>query len=349
MVVPVLSTHDAPLVPAPILCHQTPLRHRYLPVAGNSPASARLIGPATANHGSTTGPRQRREIVRILVTNDDGIESEGIHVLAGVLHDAGYEVVVVAPDRDWSGAGAALGRLHPDDSIEVTAVNIPGAADIEAWSVAGPPGLTVLATQLGAFGPPADLVVSGINAGLNTGRSILHSGTVGAALTGQNFGVSGLAVSVAWGDAWYWDTAARCALEVMESHLIDAPPRTVLNLNVPARPYNELGGVRWARLAAFGAVRAAMADASDGRLQIELTATGLTPEPDTDQGTVNEGYAALTTLVGVVEAWSTEVELPEGSPLLAEHVVPGITLEAVHKVPDASEHRSLRRPNLGIV
>lgn len=291
--------------------------------------------------------------MRILVTNDDGIESEGIHVLARRLHEAGHEVLVVAPDRDWSGAGAALGRLHPDDTIDVTAVELPDMAGVPAWSVAGPPALTVLATQLQAFGPPADLVVSGINAGLNTGRSILHSGTVGAALTGQNFGISGLAVSVAWGDDWYWETAARCAVDVVADHLVGAPPRTVLNLNVPAVSFDDLQGIRWARLAAFGAVRAAMADASGGRLQMELTATGDTPGPDTDQGTVNEGFAAITTLVGVVEAWSADVDLAADAALdgltMADKVVPGVPLQAVHAIPDASEHRSLRRPAIGML
>jgi 5'-nucleotidase len=293
--------------------------------------------------------------VRLLVTNDDGIASEGIHELARVLVGAGHEVVVVAPDRDWSGAGAALGRLDPTETIEVSAVGIPGLDGVESWAIAGPPALTVLAARLGAFGEPPDLVVSGINAGLNTGRSILHSGTVGAALTGQNFGISGLAVSVAWGDDWYWSTAARCALEVLESHLLEAPARTVLNLNVPALPYDELGGVRWARLAPFGAVRAAMADASDGRLQMELRATGTDPDPDTDQGTVLAGYASLTTLVGVVEAWSADVDLAAdaaattGGAGLSDRVVPGVPLEPVHRVPDASEHRSLRRPDLGVV
>ena len=296
--------------------------------------------------------------MRLLVTNDDGIESEGIHVLARVLHDGGHDVVVVAPDRDWSGAGAALGRLHPDDTIDVNRVEVPGCPDIEAWSVAGPPALTVLASRLGAFGAPTDVVVSGINAGLNTGRSILHSGTVGAALTGQNFGVSGLAVSLAWGDEWHWETAARLALEVLDDHLAAAPPRTVLNLNVPSVPVGELPGIRWARLAPFGAVRAAMADASDGRLQMELRATGHDPEPDTDQGTVLDGWAALTTLVGVVEAWAADADVlraeapdvPGGTDVrLGERVVPGIAVEKVHAVPDGAEHRSLRRPDLGVV
>jgi 5'-nucleotidase len=296
--------------------------------------------------------------VRLLVTNDDGIESEGIHVLARVLHEGGHDVTVVAPDRDWSGAGAALGRLHPDDTIDVTRVEIPGCEDITAWSVAGPPALTVLASRLGAFGEPADIVVSGINAGLNTGRSILHSGTVGAALTGQNFGIRGLAVSLAWGDEWHWETAARLALEVLDDHLVGAPARTVLNLNVPAVAPDGLPGLRWARLAPFGAVRAAMADASEGRLQMELRATGHEPDPDTDQGTVNDGWAALTTLVGVVEAWTADTgtledetgEVPGAVGTgLAERVVPGIAVEKVHTVPDGAEHRSLRRPDLGVV
>jgi 5'-nucleotidase len=176
---------------------------------------------------------------------------------------------------------------------------------------------------------------------------------VGAALTGQNFGISGIAVSVAWGDDWYWETAARCAVDVVTNHLLGAPARTVLNLNVPAVSFDDLAGIRWARLAPFGAVRAAMADASNGSLQMELTATGDTPGPDTDQGTVNEGFAAITTLVGVVEAWSADVDLAADADLtgltMSDRVVPGVPLQPVHQVPDASEHRSLRRPDLGIV
>jgi hypothetical protein len=101
-----------------------------------------------------------------------------------------------------------------------------------------------------------------------------------------------------------------------------------------------------------------MADVSDGHLQMELRATGHDPEPDTDQGTVLEGWAALTTLVGVVEAWSADTEalageLSEvpGAPetRLGERVVPGIAVEKVHAIPDGAGHRSLRRPDLGVV
>ena len=94
----------------------------------------------------------------------------------------------------------------------------------------------------------------------------------------------------------------------------------MLNLNVPALPYDEVGGVRWARLAAFGAVRAAVADAPDGRRQFELRSTNVPPAPDTDTGIVAAGFAALTTIVGIAEAWPADlhddVDLREG-------VVPG--------------------------
>ena len=286
--------------------------------------------------------------MRILVTNDDGIDSPGIQVLARHLHATEHEVLVVAPSTDWSGAGAALGSFRPDEDLDVTRCEIADAPDIEAWALAGTPAMTVVAACLGAFGPAPDLVVSGINAGLNTGRSVLHSGTVGAALTGQNFGMSGLAVSTASAEVWQWDAAAAIAVEML-AVLETAPPRSVLNLNVPARPRHEIAGVRWARLAPFGAVRAAVIGSVDDRLQFALEATGYEPPADTDQGLVQAGFAAITTLVGVVEAWPPDIDTndDQGSLQITERLEPGAPLHPVHRVPDGSEHRSLRRPELG--
>lgn len=279
-------------------------------------------------------------MTRLLLTNDDGVESEGLHALAAALHKAGYDVVVVAPDRDRSGTGAAIGVLNADQHLDVTEVELPGCAGVSAYALDGPPALCVVAARLGAFGAPPDLVVSGVNPGCNTGRAILHSGTVGAALTAQGFGTSALAVSVDVGEPWHFDAAAQVAIDVLPM-LLDAPARSVLNLNVPARPYESILGVRWARLAAFGAVRAAVQDVGGGHLQFELTATGATPPPDSDQGLVNAGYAALTTIVGVAEAWPPERDAP---PDVAQRVVPGAPLDPVHAVPDASKPHWLHRP-----
>ena len=283
--------------------------------------------------------------VRLLLTNDDGIQSIGLHVLATHLADAGHEVVVVAPNADWSGAAASLGRLDPREKVDVERVEIPGAPAIEAWALAGPPALTVLSTRLGAFGAEPDLVVSGINAGLNTGRAVLHSGTVGAALTAQNFGWSGLAISSQWSDPFHWETAARFAVEVLDL-FVDAPARSVLNLNVPARPYDEVLGLRWARLAPFGEVQAAMDGAASGGLQFDLCPTDEPFDPDTDSGTVLEGYAAITALVGVVEAWPADAgldEVAEGGEVDVSAVMrPGAPLHAVHRLPDITDEISLR-------
>jgi 5'-nucleotidase len=279
--------------------------------------------------------------MRLLVTNDDGVEAEGLHVLAAYLAKTDHDVVVAAPDRDMSGTGAALGVLHAGATIDVRAVEIAGCG-VEAWAVGGPPGLCAIAARLGAFGAPPDIVVSGINAGLNTGRAILHSGTVGAALTAQNFGAKGLAVSVQSGDPWQWDTAASFAVEVLDT-LIDAPARSVLNLNVPARSRDDVRGIRWARLAAFGAVRAAIGEAQgDGQLQIELRANNEPLPPDTDTALCEAGYCALTAIVGIVEAWPPEGGIPSTAGDIGPRQVPGAPFDPVHNVPDHADSRTLR-------
>ncbi|CAN5894665.1 hypothetical protein BH23ACT2_BH23ACT2_31600 [soil metagenome] len=298
----------------------------------------------TATRLAHTGrvPTEKKPL-RVLVTNDDGIESEGLQVLARALDRAGHQVLVVAPDRDYSGTGAALGNLRPDSTLPVRRVAIDGLGSDETWALEGPPALTVVAALLGGFGAAPDVVVSGINAGLNTGRSILHSGTVGAALTAQNFGLSALAVSLDRSDEWHWATAADLATETLEL-VVAGPPRSVVNLNVPGRPPDEVRGTRWARLAPFGAVRARVANRGDDGLQFELTASDASPSGDTDQGSVQDGWATLTTLVGVAEAWPDAVA--DGAEV-ATHLVPGADLHPVHQVPDASQHQLLRRPQFG--
>ena len=134
--------------------------------------------------------------MRILVTNDDGILAPGIAALAQAMVAAGHDVVVAAPLDDRSGSGAAIGAVHADGTIDVKPVELDGLDGVPSFMVTGPPALCVMAARLGGFGDPPDLVVSGINPGCNTGRAVLHSGTVGAALTGANFGCRGLAVSI---------------------------------------------------------------------------------------------------------------------------------------------------------
>lgn len=234
----------------------------------------------------------------LLVTNDDGVSAPGIAALAGALVDAGHDLVVAAPQVDMSGCGAAIGQVHLDNHIDVRPAIIAGYPDVRAFGVDGPPALAVITAQLGGFGAPPELVVSGINPGPNTGRSTLHSGTVGAALTAANFGMSGLAVSIDVGDEIHWGTAATLARSALR-WLLGAPTGTVLNLNVPNVALADVRGVRWAALAPFGSVRSAVVESPDGRLQMELRDIDEELPPDSDTALVAAGYAAITSVVGI--------------------------------------------------
>jgi 5'-nucleotidase len=249
--------------------------------------------------------------MKLLVTNDDGVESPGLPPLVAAVAESGHDVVVVAPDRDMSGSAAAIGHLHVDKGIEATPVELDGLAGIPAHAVDGPPGLCVLAARLGGFGEPPDVVVSGINPGCNTGRAVLHSGTVGAALTAANFGCRGLAVSLdistrkARGPAAepQWATAAAVAGSVLD-WLLEAPAATVLNVNVPNLPLDRLAGVRQAALAPFGTVRASVVEAAadGGQLQMELRPTERELPPGSDTALVAQGFVTVTPIAGIQAA-----------------------------------------------
>jgi 5'-nucleotidase len=250
--------------------------------------------------------------MRILVTNDDGIDAVGLHVLARRLVELG-DVVVAAPDREYSGASAALGTLHLIRP-EVRRVDLEGVP--EAWSVTGPPALCVMFARLGVFGGPFDLVVSGINPCANAGRAVYHSGTVGAALTARNGGVSGLAVSQAVdgfgveGQGWdemldhqRWDTAAEVSVRIARALLADLPiDPIVVNVNVPNRPLDQLAGWRRTEVALLPPRTLASAELTpkvghDGAFDVQMHwGDPLTLPDDTDSGAVELGYVTVTAL-----------------------------------------------------
>jgi 5'-nucleotidase len=207
-------------------------------------------------------------------------------------------VVVVAPSSERSGSGAGIGPIHMGDALEYETLSFDGL-DVPAYAMDAMPALCVLTARLGGFGPPPDVVVSGINPGPNTGRAVLHSGTVGAALTAANVGLRGLAVSIGVGEPMLWETAGTLAVAALD-WLLESRPRTILNLNVPNLPLADLAGVRLARLAPFGTVRAALVESAPGssKVQIQLQETEEQLDPDTDTALVNAGFAAITSLVG---------------------------------------------------
>jgi len=232
---------------------------------------------------------------RVLVTNDDGVESAGIARLADALARH-FDVTVAAPARDWSGAGTAIGHFDPAAGIPLLPARVNGH---RAFSVDGPPGLAVMAAALGAFGDPFPIVVSGINSGINTGQSVIHSGTVGAALTARTFGAHGVAVSLsppAPGDEWRWDTAAEIAAGVVRWLVLADRRPTAINVNVPSVARSGIRGARSAPLDKFGYFRVAFADEGTQKLEFEVSDAERETTPGSDTDLLRQGFVTITRL-----------------------------------------------------
>lgn len=240
------------------------------------------------------------ERLRALITNDDGIASEGLRRLAAVAYDAGLEVVVAAPATNSSGAGASLTAVQADGRINAEPRTLAGLVGVPAYAVHGTPAFITLIAARGAFGPPPDLVLSGVNCGHNAGQAVLHSGTVGAALTGATHSLKAMAASLIVGDEPRWDTAAAVAARVLPA-LIDAPPGTVVNLNAPDVALEQLRGLRRAKLASFGAVQTNIAEVGKGFVRLEIVDVHAEAEAGTDAALLAEGWATLTALAPICE------------------------------------------------
>ena len=180
--------------------------------------------------------------MRVLVSNDDGVDAPGIRMLADYLRAAGHTVTVVAPDRDRSGASNSLTLDQPLRTKRL---------DEHTWSVSGTPTDCVHLALTGLMANEPDIVVSGINNFANMGDDVIYSGTVAAAMEGRFLGLPAIAMSLATGDhhGRFFETAARAACEIMARLLVDPlPANTILNVNVPDREWSELRGFEVTRL-----------------------------------------------------------------------------------------------------
>jgi len=174
--------------------------------------------------------------LNILISNDDGILARGLEVLAGACRTVG-NVTVVAPDREQSGASHSLTLGRPLRSTE----RPDGSLQVD-----GTPTDCVLLALGVLLDAKPDFVFSGVNHGPNMGEDVLYSGTVAAAMEGLAFGIPGIALSFAGGN-----------IELMDSHLpwierlvadivkvTDFPKETLLNINFPPIPGDEIEGIR---------------------------------------------------------------------------------------------------------
>ena len=236
---------------------------------------------------------------RVLVTNDDGIDAPGLHVLAATAVAAGFDVTIAAPAEQSSGSSASITATEVDGRIGVERRQLDGLDGVPAFAVQGGPGLIALIAAHGAFGQPPELVLSGVNHGANVGRAILHSGTVGAALTAGLNGARGIAISLDVGmrpSRFHWATGADAAVALIPD-LRSRPPGTVLNVNAPNAL--ETLGVIEAALAPFGIVQTTMHRDGDHHVRLAVEDVPNEPVPDSDAALLAEGWATLTAITAV--------------------------------------------------
>lgn len=266
---------------------------------------------------------------RVLVTNDDGVHAPGIRALARAAYERGLDVVVAAPRHEASGMSAALSAVTEDGRLVFGETELDGLPDVPAYAVAASPAYIAVLAGLGVFGPVPDLLLSGINRGANAGHAVLHSGTVGAALTAGNNGIRALAVSLdvltpaaasagsggaaiavldsVDDESRHWATGAELAATLLP-WLAEADPGTVLNLNVPDLPADQVAGLRQATLAPFGQVQVSVAERGEGFVRTAVEENAVRAVPGTDIAWLADGYAAVTAIRALGHL--PDVELP---------------------------------------
>lgn len=229
--------------------------------------------------------------MRVLVSNDDGVDAPGIRILAEGLRAAGHEVLVVAPDRDRSGASNSLTLDAP---VRVQQL------DASTWRVYGTPTDCVHVAITGMLEVEPDIVVSGINNTANLGDDVIYSGTVAAAMEGRFLGLPAVAMSLQTVDhnGRHYETAARAAVEIIARLATDPlPADTILNVNVPDVPWEQVRGFEVSRLGNRHRAEACIPQQDPrGRQWWWIGAAG--PEQDAGPGTdfhsVRTGHISIT-------------------------------------------------------
>ncbi len=232
--------------------------------------------------------------MKILLTNDDGINSPELWELAGELKNIAG-VVVAAPDREQSAIGTAITLRQP---LRVQKVK-PHVTGVEAYAIEGTGGDTVI-MALGKLIPAGvDLAVSGVNQGLNLGDDILISGTVGAALQAYLRGIPSIAVSVAGKNNPGLPSATRLTRLLAENIAKKSLPKDIfLNVNVPDMPAEDIKGIRITGRAHRTHIDT-VEEGTDGRREYYwLMRHRLETEvnPDSDVAALEQGYISITPL-----------------------------------------------------
>ncbi|HZG47651.1 MAG TPA: 5'/3'-nucleotidase SurE [Allosphingosinicella sp.] len=235
--------------------------------------------------------------MRILLTNDDGVHAPGLKVLEAIARRFSDDIWVVAPAEEQSGAGHSLTLTVP--------VRLRKLAD-RRFSVTGTPTDAVLMAMHVLKDERPDLILSGVNRGANLGEDVTYSGTVSAAMEGALAGVPSIALSQVHAREGMADTAPFSAAEEWGEQalrpLIGAPmdPKTLININFPARRPQDVRGIRVVRQGFHDYKRSHIVERTDPRgyryYWFGLAPVEHTPGHLTDLEAVMDGYVAVTPL-----------------------------------------------------
>ncbi|MCO4209085.1 5'/3'-nucleotidase SurE [Aeromonas hydrophila] len=236
--------------------------------------------------------------MRILVSNDDGVHAEGIRALSEALAACG-EVIVVAPDRNRSGASHSLTLEVP---LRVTRV-----AETGYHAVKGTPTDCVHLAVNELVRPEPDMVVAGINHGANLGDDVIYSGTVAAATEGRHLGFPSLAISLV--GKTHFATAAHYAAQLVRGMMVHPlPADQILNVNVPDLPLDQIKGIRVTRLGNRHRAESVICS-EDPRGQPIYWIGPPGSQQDAGEGTdfaaIEQGYVSITPLTIDMTAYSS--------------------------------------------
>ncbi len=235
--------------------------------------------------------------MRILLTNDDGIFAPGLTVLENIARQFSDDVWIVAPAEEQSGAGHSLTLSRP--------VRLRQHEE-RRFSVSGTPNDAVMMALRKVLPAPPDLILSGVNRGANLGDDVTYSGTVAAAIEGALAGIRSIALSQVYaaegmGDSVPFAGAAAWGAKVL-GPLLDAPftPRSLININFPALPPEEIRGIRAVRQGFHDYARGSVVEATDPRgyryFWFGLHGIEHTAGHATDLEAIQDGYVAVTPL-----------------------------------------------------
>lgn len=235
--------------------------------------------------------------MRILLTNDDGINAPGLNVLERIARQFSDDVWVCAPSEEQSGAGHSLTLTRP--------VRLRQHAE-RRFSVSGTPTDSVTMALRKVLPGAPDLILSGVNRGANLGDDVTYSGTVAAAMEGTLAGIRSIALSQVYSKEGVGNDVSFSAAEAWGAKviapLLDQPfaPRTLINVNFPPLAAGDVKGIKAVRQGFHDYARGSLIEAVDPRgfpyFWFGLHGIEHTPGHDTDLEAVGEGYVAVTPL-----------------------------------------------------